>query len=145
MTNLYIQASIYNSGGDVLFNAVRLILEKAYGKENVYSCHQSEYKIKDKRPYHLVQVNKPSLKLAEASTKIFSTIRPIDEIKKEVEQNIDKDWEEFLWWKQKDNAITFNYWQIQTLLPVVVAITANEMGLLEKVENEVTNIANEVK
>lgn len=162
MTQLYIQASMYRSGSTLMFNVVRLILEKAYGKENVYSCFKEQYKPTDPRPYHLVKIHRRNEKLLEQSTKVFSTIREKEEVKKSMKrraeinkderftsetnlEKFDKFWDDFLWWKGQSKTITFNYWQLVSALPVVVAITADQMGLLEKLEDDIIHIANEVK
>ena len=70
-----VTAGMKRSGSTWLFNVVRMLAERQYGKRNVYSAWYGDYDRADKREVHIVKVHGFDRSLVEAGTLVFTSAR----------------------------------------------------------------------
>ena len=77
-----ITAGMYRSGTTYQFNAIRIIMEHAYGKENVYSCFIDDYRPNNKKIQIIKahKVLKRTIDIINEADYILSTNRNAEDI-----------------------------------------------------------------
>jgi hypothetical protein len=70
-------STVPRSGSTLLFNMCRLLFEKAYGKEKIYSNWYQFYKTNDEKEYNIKKIHDRTKKDVEWSNKIVTTVRDI--------------------------------------------------------------------
>ena len=81
-SKLIIAAGFYRSGSTWQFNALRVICELHFGKDNVYSCFSDHYSPETRaEPIHIVKIHKWNEELARQADLVFTTHRNMEDVK----------------------------------------------------------------